>query len=208
MKRWDMGSKRSLALIQTQDQGKARTMVERSLGMTAVPQERAASPDWSRRRKAPGKSIQLNRRNMTDSWCTYLYIDRSFMILLQRLRLIWWKASRKLTKCTNEKIFTPKKTHVTQAGKCHHHILHGSTMNNINIIIRIPTQNTNWTKASNKSIMNAEHKEGWKCPPRYQALLPETCVISFEKKRGVAVFADVITLKFLRWDYPGLPGQP
>lgn len=56
-----------MALIQARDQGKVRTMVERSLGMTAVPRERAASPDWSRRRKASGKSIQLNKRSMIDS---------------------------------------------------------------------------------------------------------------------------------------------
>lgn len=62
-------------------------------------------------------------------------------------------------------------------------VVHGSTVNNINKIIRMPTQNTNWTKASNKSIRNALHKEGWKCPPRYQALLPETCVSSFEKRK-------------------------
>lgn len=37
-----MGSRRPLALIQARDQGKARTMVEKSLGMTAVPRERAA----------------------------------------------------------------------------------------------------------------------------------------------------------------------
>lgn len=60
MKRGDMGSRRQW------EQGKARTMVERSLGVTAVPRERAASPDWSRRRKAPGKSIHLNKSGTID----------------------------------------------------------------------------------------------------------------------------------------------
>lgn len=68
-------------------------------------------------------------------------------------------ASKKLIKCTNKKLFTPKKAHVAQDRKCHHRILNGSAVN-VNMIIRMPTQNTNSTKASNKPIMNAGHKEG------------------------------------------------
>lgn len=56
-----------MALIQARDQGQVRTMVERSLRVTAMSQERAVSPDWNRKRKASGKSIQLNKRSVIDS---------------------------------------------------------------------------------------------------------------------------------------------
>ena len=52
------GLQETEAPAQARDQGKVRTMVERSLEMTAMPQDRAASPDWS---------IQSKKRRVTRS---------------------------------------------------------------------------------------------------------------------------------------------
>ena len=56
-----------MAPTQARDQGKLRTMVERGLGMTAVPQKRAASPGWSKRREASGEYSFDKKRRMIDS---------------------------------------------------------------------------------------------------------------------------------------------
>lgn len=82
MKKRGMESRKQ-RLHHRQRSRKVRDNVERSF----VPQKRVASPDRSKRREALGGSIQLKKGRVIRFHDVLVHGERSFMILLEKLKL-------------------------------------------------------------------------------------------------------------------------